>query len=86
MVVKACIKACGRSNVEDVCLVLINSTKDLDEIYMSEAALTSVTELQAVSKVGEFMEIPFDEDGNLTIFEHRYDSLQRGIAHTAGGS
>lgn len=66
-VFKACAKTCGILNYEDIKLVIIENTKNLKEIYMSEAAYKSVNELKMVKAQGDYFEIKFDDKGNLNI-------------------
>ena len=66
-VFKACAKTCGILNYEDIKLVIIENTKNLKEIYMSEAAYKSVNEPKMVKVQGDYFEIKFDDKGNLNI-------------------
>jgi len=66
-VFQACVKLCGQINNEDIRLVIIRSTKYLDEVYMSEAAVRAA--VKPVEVVGPYEEVPFDENGNLTLFD-----------------
>lgn len=66
-VFKACAKTCGILNYEDIKLVIIENTKNLKEIYMSEAAYKSVNEPNMIKVQGDFFEIKFDGKGNLNI-------------------
>ena len=66
-VFKACAKTCGILNYEDIKLVIIENTKNLKEIYMSEAAYKSVNEPEMVKAQGDYFEIKFDNKGNLNI-------------------
>lgn len=66
-VFKACAKTCGILNYEDIKLVIIENTKNLKEIYMSEAAYKSVNETNMVKVQGDYFEIKFDDKGNLNI-------------------
>lgn len=66
-VFKACAKTCGILNYEDIKLVIIENTKNLKEIYMSEAAYKSINEPSMVKVQGDYFEIKFDNKGNLNI-------------------
>jgi len=48
-------------------MVIIRSTKYLDEVYMSEAAVKAA--VMPIEVVSDYQEVPFDENGNLAIFE-----------------
>ncbi len=65
-VFQAAVKLCGQIKNEDIRLVIIRSTKYLDEVYMSEAAVRAA--VKPVEVVGPYEEVPFDSDGNLTLF------------------
>ena len=65
-VFQAGIKLCGQVNNDDIRLVIIRSTKYLDEVYMSEAAVKAA--VKPVEVIGPYEEVPFDENGNLTLF------------------
>jgi len=65
-VIQACLKLCGRVERDSVRMVVIKSTKHLDEIYMSEAAVKEA--VMSVEKVGSYIEVPFDEQNNLCLF------------------
>ncbi len=65
-VFQGCVKLCGQINNDDIRLVIIRSTKFLDEVYMSEAAVRAA--VQPVEMLSDYFEVPFDEDGNLTLF------------------
>lgn len=66
-VFKGCVKLCGIRDLKDLKLVIINNTKDLDEIYMSEAAFENVVNKSKVKKLSDLIEIPFDKKGNLNL-------------------
>ena len=65
-VFQAGVKLCGQINEDDVRLVIIRSTKYLDEVYMSEAAVKAA--VMPVEVVSDYQEVPFDENDNLTLF------------------
>lgn len=66
-VFKACAKTCGILNYKDIKLVIIENTKNLKEIYMSEAAYKCVNQSNMVKIQGDYFEIKFDHNGKLSI-------------------
>ena len=66
-VFQAGVKLCGQVHNKDIRLVIIRSTKYLDEVYMSEAAVKAA--VKPVEVLGPYEEVPFDENGNLTLFK-----------------
>lgn len=69
-VVKAAVKFCGKPDRKQASVIIGVSTHEMGEIYMSRTALASVPEefRDRVEVAGDFMPIPFDEAGNLTLF------------------
>ena len=69
-VIQACVKLCGQTDPSRIRMVLIRSTKYLDEVYLSEAAVSAAQKAQIVpvEVTGEYHEAPFDRDGNLLLF------------------
>lgn len=67
-VFKGCVKLCGVRNLEDLKLVIINNTKELDEVYMSKAAFENVVNKSKVKKISDLFDIPFDKYNNLNLF------------------
>ena len=65
-VFQACVKLCGQVHPEDIRMVIIRSTKYLDEVYMSPAAVKAA--VMPVAVCSDFVPIPFDEEGNLLLF------------------
>ena len=65
-VFQASVKLCGQIHEDDIRLVIIRSTKYLDEVYMSEAAVKAA--VMPIEVVGDYQDVPFDEDGNLLLF------------------
>ncbi|MGL5312084.1 MAG: lactate racemase domain-containing protein [Peptostreptococcaceae bacterium] len=63
-VFKACIKLCGKNNIEDIKMVIIDNTKHLEEIYMSHSAVNSIVEKGSIEVIGELKKVKFDEEGN----------------------
>ena len=68
-VFKGCVKLCGALNLDDIKLVIINNTKELDEIYMSKAAFENVVDKSKVKKESDLFDIPFDKEDNLDVFK-----------------
>lgn len=67
LVFKGCVKASGQIVNEKVRLVIIKNTNALEEIYVSPAALESITKKEQIKVCSDFGEIPFDENGNLKL-------------------
>lgn len=65
-VIQAAIKLCGQVNEDDIRMVLIRSTKFLDEVYMSKAAVAAA--VMPIETLGEYQELSFDETGKLLLF------------------
>lgn len=64
-VFQACVKLCGQVDSKNVKLVIIPSTKHLDVVYMSEAAVkAAVCPIQIES---DYQNVSFDESGNLNM-------------------
>ena len=68
-VFKGCVKLCGALNLDDIKLVIINNTKELDEIYMSKASFENVVDKSKVKKESDLFDIPFDKEDNLDLFK-----------------
>lgn len=66
LMIKACIKLCGVIDNDNIKMVIINSTKDLDEIYMTKNAV--INSNKKIKTVGEYKDIAFDEKSNLKLF------------------
>lgn len=64
-VFEACAKLCGQADPSAIRLVIIRSTKHLDEVYMSEAAIREA--VKPIKVLGEYQDILFDQDGNLSL-------------------
>lgn len=67
-VFQGCVKLCGVKNIQDIKLVIINNTKELDEIYMSKSAFENTVDKSKVKKESGLFDIPFDEEGNLDLY------------------
>lgn len=67
LVFKACAKTCGELNTEKIKLVIIDNTKNLNDIYMSKEALLSIIDRNNIDILSKEREISFDENGNLAL-------------------
>lgn len=67
LVIKACAKTCGILDSNKIKLVIIENTKNLNELYMSKVAYGSVVEKNKVEIISDEKEILFGEDGNLIL-------------------
>jgi hypothetical protein len=67
LAVKACLRVCGVPDLRKARLVLVHSTKYLDDVYMSRAAFDA-SDAVRVTQVGEYQSVPFDKDDRLTLF------------------
>ncbi len=73
LVFKACIKGAGQIKTEDLKLVIIRNSRNLDEIYFSKAALDAVSAPDLVEQVSDFEEVDFTDEGSLQLFDDTYD-------------
>ena len=69
LVIQGCIRASGQIIPDKVKLVLIRSTKYLEEIYMSQAAFDSALDHQRLERVSDYLPVPFDKNGSLLLFQ-----------------
>ena len=67
-VFQGCVQLCGVKNIQVIKLVIINNTKELDEIYMSKSAFENAVDKSKVKKESELFDIPFDDEGNLDLY------------------
>ena len=67
LVIKACAKTCGILDEKNIKVVIIENTKNLNELYMSKVAYDSVVEKNKVEIISNEKEISFGEDGNLIL-------------------
>ena len=67
LVVRGCIRTSGRPNPDDAKLVIIRSTKYLDEVYMSRAAVAEAKQDQ-IEVIGDYIDVEFDVQGKLKLF------------------
>ncbi len=66
-VLKACAKTCGVLNHKDIKLIIIQNTKELNDIYMSKSCFDSINNYDMIQKIGDYFEIEFDESGNIVL-------------------
>lgn len=69
LVFQGCIKASGQIKRDAVKLVIIRNTNALEEIYVSKAALSSIRDKSKIEVCSDFMDVPFDEAGNLQLYQ-----------------
>ena len=69
LVFQGCIKTCGKLNTDEIKLVIIRSTKSLDTVYMSQAAINAVTRKESIKVCTDFQDVPFDGDGTLLLYD-----------------
>lgn len=67
MVVKGCLFTSSKPDTRTARLVLIRSTKYLDEVYMSKAAVEAA-DPEKIEVIGDYFDIPFDENGTMKLF------------------
>ncbi|SCH63543.1 lactate racemase domain-containing protein [Romboutsia sp. 1001713B170207_170306_H8] len=63
-VFQACIKLCGKLDISEIKMVIIENTKNLNEVFMSEAAFKSISNKNKVKITSNLINIEFDKDGN----------------------
>lgn len=68
LVFQGCIKACGQMDNDDIKLVIIRSTKSLDKVYMSKAAVETIKQTDKIEVCSDYEEVPFDAEGALMLF------------------
>ncbi len=66
-VFKACAKTCGILNYQDIKLVIIENTKNLNKIYMSKEAYNNISNYNMVKIEGDYFNIKFDDYGNFIV-------------------
>lgn len=69
LVFQGCMRASAQVDNEKRKLVIIRNTKYLDEVYMSKAAYESATDKRKLKLCSEYQEVPFDENGDLLLFD-----------------
>ena len=70
-VIQAAVKFSGKPDRKKASVIIGVSTHEMGEVYMSRAALDLVPEQfkDRIEVLGDFMRIPFDEEGNLRLFK-----------------
>ncbi|MFT5871203.1 MAG: hypothetical protein ACI8WT_000121 [Clostridium sp.] len=68
LVLQVAVKACGIRDIKKIKMVIIENTKHLDEIYISEYAMEEVKKYKNVEILGSPKEIEFDKNMNLKVF------------------
>lgn len=64
-VFQACVKLCGQIDPNKIRMVVIPSTKHLDVVYMSEAAVKAA--VCPIQVEDDYRDVPFDENGILKL-------------------
>ncbi|MGI6029219.1 MAG: lactate racemase domain-containing protein [Candidatus Heteroscillospira sp.] len=67
LVVRGCVRTSGQPDPDNVKLVIVRSTKYLDEVYMSRAAVEAAKQDQ-IEVVGDYFDLEFDADGKMQLF------------------
>ena len=65
----AAISTCGLENAEDIRIVWIKSTLDLEKIIVSEGYLENLYGCDDIEQISSAKEITFDSSGNLPLFD-----------------
>ncbi len=65
----AAISTCGLENAEDIRIVWIKSTLDLEKIIVSEGYWEDLYECDDIKKISSARKISFDSSGNLPLFD-----------------
>lgn len=65
MAIQACVKVCGVPNPEDIKLVRIKNTIEMERIFISRALTAHCREHPNLELVGEFQPLAFNNNGNL---------------------
>ena len=68
-IIQACVKLCGQTGTNDIRLVLIENTKKLDTVYMSEAAFSNACVGARIKRASGYEPLPFDDKDQLTLFK-----------------
>lgn len=67
LVIKACIKNAGKIPTDQLKMVIIRNSGNLDEVWMSEAAYDIAKETGCVEKLGKYEPIKFDAEKNILL-------------------
>ena len=68
MAIEAAVKTCTKVNIHDLKLCIIKNTLQLDELYASVNMINELCIHAQIEQSTEEMDLPFDQDGNLTVF------------------
>lgn len=73
MAIQAAVKTCNGVSPENARIVLIRNSLHMGELYLSEAFLPLARETEGMEIVSECRPLPFDEEGNLLIWNNKED-------------
>ena len=73
MAIQAAVKTCNGVSPENARIVLIRNSLHMGELYLSEAFLPLARETEGMEIVSECRPLPFDEEGNLLIWNDKED-------------
>mgnify|MGYP004653679559 FL=1 len=71
MAIQAAVKTCNGVSPQNAKIVLIRNTLHMGELYLSEAFLPLAQETEGMEIVGQCQPLPFDEEGNLLIWNDK---------------
>lgn len=71
MAIQAVVKTCNGVSPENARIVLIRNSLHMGELYLSEAFLPLAGETEGMEIVSECQPLPFDEEGNLLIWNDK---------------
>lgn len=69
MAIRAAVKICNEVEPGNLRMVLIRNTLSMEHIYLSKAFLNQIGRIPGLTAEGPASPLPFDGDGNLTIWE-----------------
>ncbi len=67
--IDAAISTCCLENADDIRIVWIKSTLDLEKIIVSEGYLEDLCGCDDIKQISSARKIPFDSSGNLPLFD-----------------
>ncbi len=73
MAIEAAVKTCNGVTPENARIVLIRNSLHMGELYLSEAFLPLARETEGMEIVSDCQALPFDEGGNLLIWNDKED-------------
>ena len=65
--IQLCIKSCNEIDKENVRIIRIKNTLEMEYIYVSEAMIDEVKSNPNLEIISELENLEFDSDGNLSI-------------------